>query len=164
RLLRLAAGNLALRDTMKAIPGDPQAVLMVEFSGDDPAEVADRVERLRRRLRGVDGLTACVPALDPALRDPLWNLRRAAMPLLYGMLGDRKPVTFIEDTAVSPARLPEFVDRFRDLLQRHGTSGAFYGHASVGCLHIRPVLNLKDQEDVARMRRITEQVTDLVLQ
>ena len=163
-LLELTAQNLALRDAMKAIQGRPQAVLMVEFSSDDPAEVADRVERLRRRLQGVDGLTAAVPALDPALREPLWNLRRAAMPLLYGMPGDRKPVTFVEDTAVAPRHLPEFVARFRDLLQSHGTDGAFYGHASVGCLHIRPVLNLKDPGDVARMRRITEEVTDLVLE
>src|SRR5262249_32750395 len=98
------------------------------------------------------------------LRDPLWSLRRAAVPLLLGLPGDRKPVTFVEDTAVSPQRLPEFVARFRDLLQRHGTDGTFYGHASVGCLHIRPVLNLKDRTDVARMRRITEEVTDLLLE
>src|SRR5262245_38919324 len=163
-LLRLTAGNLALRDTMKAVRGDPQALLMVEFSSDDPAEVADRVDKLQQRLQGVVGLTALVPALDPAVRDPLWNLRRAAMPLLYGMPGDRKPVTFVEDCAVAPERLPEFAARFRALLQSHGTDGAFYGHASVGCLHIRPVLNLKDQGDVARMRRITEQVTDLVLE
>ncbi|HEY7315627.1 MAG TPA: FAD-linked oxidase C-terminal domain-containing protein [Gemmataceae bacterium] len=163
-LLELTAQNLALKDTMKAIQGRPQAVLMVEFSSDDPAEVADRVERLRRRLEGVNGLTAAVPAIDPSLREPLWDLRRAAMPLLYGMTGDRKPVTFIEDTAVAPRHLPEFAARFRALLQSHGTDGAFYGHASVGCLHIRPVLNLKDSGDVARMRRITADVTDLVLE
>ncbi|HTU19017.1 MAG TPA: FAD-linked oxidase C-terminal domain-containing protein [Gemmataceae bacterium] len=163
-LLELTAQNLALRDTMKAIQGRPQAVLMVEFSSDDPAEVADRVERLRRRLAGVQGLTAAVPAIDPSLREPLWNLRRAAMPLLYSMTGDRKPVTFVEDTAVDPRHLPEFAARFRALLQSHGTDGAFYGHASVGCLHIRPVLNLKDPGDVARMRRITAEVTDLVLE
>jgi FAD/FMN-containing dehydrogenase/Fe-S oxidoreductase len=162
-LLDLARGNLSLKDTMAAIEGRPAAVLMVEFSGDDPAEVADRVARLGRRLRGVAGLTAAVPALDPGLREPLWNLRRAAVPLLLGMPGDRKPVTFVEDTAVRPDRLPDFVARFREVLHRHGTDGAFYGHASVGCLHIRPVLNLKDQGDVARMRRIMEEVSDLVL-
>jgi Fe-S oxidoreductase len=162
-LLELTAGNLALREAMKPISGKPQALFMVEFSGDDVGEVADRVEKLTRRLQGVNGLSACVPALDPAIRDPLWNLRRAAMPLLYGMRGDRKPVTFVEDTAVSPDKLPEFVSRFREVLHKHGTDGAFYGHASVGCLHIRPVLNLKDAGEVARMRRITEEVTDLVL-
>ncbi len=164
-LLDLARGNLGLRDTMAAIEGRPEAILMVEFSGDEAAEVADKVERLRRRLLAeAQGLTAAVPALQPELRDPLWDLRRKAMPLLYGMPGDRKPVTFVEDCAVPPSRLPEFVGRFRETLRRHGTDGAFYGHASVGCLHIRPVLNLKDADDVARMRRITEDVTDLVLE
>jgi Fe-S oxidoreductase len=163
-LLDLARANLALKDSMKAIAGRPEAVLMVEFSGDDAGEVADRVECLRRRLAGINGLTALVPAIDPALRDPLWNLRRASMPLLYGLPGDRKPITFVEDTAVAPARLPEFAARFRELLSRHNTGGAFYGHASVGCLHIRPLLNLKDPEDVRTMRRIAEEVTDLVLE
>ena len=79
------------------------------------------------------------------------------------MPGDRKPVTFCEDCAVAPERLPEFAARFREIFHRHGTDGAFYGHASVGCLHIRPVLNLHDPSDVVAMRRIMEDVTDLVL-
>src|SRR5262249_15158413 len=144
--------------------GRPAALMMVEFSSDDPAEVADRIEKLTRRLGEVNGIAALVPAVETAVREPLWNLRRAAMPLLYGMRGDRKPVTFVEDCAVTPQRLPEFVARFREVLNRHGTDGAFYGHASVGCLHIRPVLNLKDPGDVKLMRRIAEKVTDLVLE
>jgi FAD/FMN-containing dehydrogenase/Fe-S oxidoreductase len=163
-LLDLARGNLALKNAMAAVQGRPAALLMVEFSGEDPAEIADRAEHLERRLAGGTGLTATVAALDPAVRDPLWNLRRGAMPLLLGLPGDRKPVTFIEDTAVAPARLPEYVARFQDVLRRHGTEGAFYGHASVGCLHIRPVLDLKDKADVQRMRRIAEDITDLVLE
>src|SRR5205085_6035830 len=78
--------------------------------------------------------------------------------------GARKPVAFVEDTAVAPERLPEFAARFKELLRRHGTDGCFYGHASVGCLHIRPVLDMKDSAEVARMRRITADVTDLVLE
>jgi FAD/FMN-containing dehydrogenase/Fe-S oxidoreductase len=163
-LIDLARENLSLRNTMAAIRGRPAALFMVEFVGDDPAEVADRVEKLGRRLEKETGVTAVVPALDPALRNPLWNLRTAAMPLLMGLRGDRKPVTFVEDTAVAPEHLPEFVARFQEVLSRHGTSGAFYGHASVGCLHIRPLLNLKSPDDVLRMRRITEEVTDLVLE
>lgn len=163
-LLDLARNNLALKDRLAMIEGRPAALFMVEFSGDDEAEVADRIERLRQRLRGVAGITATVTALEPSVREPLWNLRTAAMPLLLGLPGDRKPVTFIEDTAVAPAQLPEFVARFRELLRTHDTVGAFYGHASVGCLHIRPMLNLKDPADVRRMRRITEAVTDLVLE
>jgi len=163
-LLDLARNNLSMKDTMAAVRGRPAALFMVEFVGDEEAEVADRVEKLSKRLQGIRGLTALVPALDPALRNPLWNLRSAAMPLLFGLPGDQKPVTFIEDTAVAPDHLPEFVARFQEVLARHGTGGAFYGHASVGCLHIRPLLNLKSDKDVVRMRRITEDITDLVLE
>ena len=163
-LIRLARAQRGFQTMMAAIQGTPDALLMVEFVGDSELEVADRVKKLRRRLDGAAGMTACVPAVRADLRDQLWNLRSAAMPLLNGLPGDRKPVTFVEDCAVAPARLPEFADRFRELIQRYGTDGAFYGHASVGCLHIRPVLNLKDGEDVARMRQITEEVTRLVLE
>ncbi|MFO0877386.1 MAG: FAD-linked oxidase C-terminal domain-containing protein [Gemmataceae bacterium] len=162
-LLDLTAGNLALRETTRPIDRRARAIFMVEFSSDDPAEVADRVEKLQRRLQGCPGLVMSVPAIDPAIRDPLWNLRRASMPLLYSMTGDAKPITFIEDPAVSPEQLPAFVAAFKEILQRHGTEGSFYGHASVGCLHIRPVMNLKDPVHVARMRQIMEEVTDLVL-
>src|SRR5205085_2804315 len=160
----LAHENLSLRDMVSSIHGRPAALLMVEFSSDERAEVMDRVSRLTNRLRGAAGLTAAVPALDAAAREPLWDLRRAAVPLLFGIHGDRKPVPFVEDAAVHPRHLPEFVARFRECLQRHGTDGAFYGHASVGCLHIRPLLNLKSSADVLRMRIITEEVTDLVLE
>src|SRR6266851_391356 len=163
-LLELARENFSLKSAMAAVQGKPAALLMVEFSSDDPAYVSNQADRLKKRLREVPGLTAIVPALEPGLRDPLWNMRRAAVPLLLGVRGDRKPVTFVEDSAVSPERLPEFVARFRDILRRHGTDGAFYGHASVGCLHIRPLLNLKDPIDVKRMREITDGVTDLVLE
>jgi FAD/FMN-containing dehydrogenase/Fe-S oxidoreductase len=163
-LIRLVSQNLSLRSTTALIQGRPEALFMVELAGDDPSDVSYRVHELQRRLREVPGMTAAVPALDPAQRDPLWNLRSAAMPLLYSMTGDRKPVTFVEDAAVAPERLPEFTARFRALLNQHGTDGAFYGHASVGCLHIRPVLNLKDPADVERMRRIAERVADLTLE
>ncbi len=163
-LLDLARANLSLRSTMDIIQGRPAALLMVEFTGETQAEVADRVAKAKRRLERAGGLTALVPATEPALRNPLWDLRSAAVPLLLGRPGDDKPVTFIEDTAVPPQKLPEYVARFKEVLKRHGTDGSFYGHASVGCLHIRPVLNLKQPADLARMRRISEDITDLVLE
>jgi len=163
-LIDLARNQRLLKDTMSAVRGRPEALLMVEFSSDDAADVSYRVHELDRRLKGVPGLTASVPALDPELRDPLWALRSSAVPLLYGMPGDAKPVTFCEDAAVSPERLPEFAARFRAIFHQYGTDGAFYGHASVGCLHIRPVLNVHETAGVATMRKIMEAVTDLVLE
>ncbi|MGL4554631.1 MAG: FAD-binding and (Fe-S)-binding domain-containing protein [Gemmataceae bacterium] len=163
-LLELTAGNLALRDTTRHIDPRAKAIFMVEFSGDDIREVTDRAERLAKRLGGVPGLLTCLMAVEPAVRDPLWNLRRASMPLLYSMPGDAKPITFVEDTAVSPDRLPAFVARFKQILHRHGTDGSFYGHASVGCLHIRPLIDLKSAAQVTTMRAIAEEVADLVLE
>jgi FAD/FMN-containing dehydrogenase/Fe-S oxidoreductase len=162
-LIQLARNQRALNETMSIIQGQPEALLMVEFQGDDLLQIQDRIERLKRHLHGCPGVIALVPALDSSVREPLWNLRRAAVPLLFGMPGDRKPVTFVEDTAVAPEHLPEFTKLFREILRKHGTDGAFYGHASVGCLHIRPVLNLKDPDDLKRMRTIMDDVTDLVL-
>jgi len=163
-LIDLARTQRSLKDTMAAVRGRPEALLMVEFSSDDAADVSYRVHELGRRLAGVAGLTASVPALDAATRDPLWALRSSAVPLLYGMPGDAKPVTFCEDCAVAPERLPEFAARFREIFRRHGTDGAFYGHASVGCLHIRPVLDIHAAAGVVAMRKIMDEVTDLVLE
>ncbi len=163
-LIDLARNQRSLKETMAAVRGCPEALLMVEFSSDDPADVSYRVHELGRRIAGAVGLVASVPAIDAATRDPLWALRSSAVPLLHGMTGDSKPVTFCEDAAVAPEQLPEFAARFREIFHRHGTDGAFYGHASVGCLHIRPVLNLHEATGVATMRKIMDEVTDLVLE
>ena len=162
-LIVLARSQRAFKNIISAIVGQPAALLMVEFSGDSMAEVSGRVHDLERRLNGRPGIIALVPALEPELRDPLWAMRSAGVPLLYGLPGDRKPIPFVEDCAVDPAKLPEFALRFREILRAHGTDGAFYGHASVGCLHIRPVLDIKNPDDVSRMRAIMNDVTDLVL-
>jgi FAD/FMN-containing dehydrogenase/Fe-S oxidoreductase len=164
KLITLARNNLSLRNTASALTGTPEALLMVEFSGDDFSYVTDRIKKLNAKLQGFPGLIATLPVIEAAARQPLWNLRNSAVPLLLGVPGDRKPIAFIEDTAVAPEHLPRFVAGFREILKKHGTDGAFYGHASVGCLHIRPVLNLKDAHDVTRMRRITEDISDLVLE
>ena len=123
-----------------------------------------KLEELTGKLRGQPGLTHILPATDPALRDQIWACRKAALPLLMGMPGLRKPIAFVEDTAVDPAKLPEFVRRFREILHAEGTDGAFYGHASVGCLHIRPMIDSSNKDDLDRMRRILDEVSDLVLE
>ena len=78
--------------------------------------------------------------------------------------GDAKPLPFVEDTAVSPEVLPEFVSKFDKIIKKHGTEAGYYGHASVGCLHIRPLINLKNQEGIDRMKGIADEVSDLVLE
>jgi Fe-S oxidoreductase len=91
------------------------------------------------------------------------KLRKSILPLLLGTTERKKPVAFVEDAAVPPARLEEFIGRFEEIVERNGTWACFYGHASVGCLHVRPALDTSDPEGVARMRRIAEEVADLVV-
>jgi FAD/FMN-containing dehydrogenase/Fe-S oxidoreductase len=162
-ILDLARENLALQRRMQPIQGRPAAIFMVEFTGDEEAQIQDKLEKLARKLERAPGVTTVV-RVRPEDREPLWRLRESGLPLLMGLPGDRKPVTFVEDCAVAPEKLPEFTARFQEIIRRHHTFGAFYGHASVGCLHIRPVLNLKEVADVATMRQISAAVSDLVLE
>jgi FAD/FMN-containing dehydrogenase/Fe-S oxidoreductase len=163
-MLDLAASNLEAARQLAPVRGQPDALLLVEFSSDDAAEVAERAGELESRLARRRDVGPRVPGLDAESRDGLWRVRNAGMGLLYGIPGQRKPVSFVEDAAVSPEKLPEFARRFKAILAAHGTIGSFYGHASVGCLHVRPLLNLKDPAEVAAMRAIAEEVADLVLE
>lgn len=163
-MLELAASNLEASRHLQPVRGKPDAVLLVEFADDELAVVQDRLARLDSRLARRCDVGDRVVAVDPAAREGLWRVRNAGMGLLYGIPGRRKPISFVEDTAVAPERLPDFARRFRKILESHGTRGSFYGHASVGCLHIRPLLDLKDAADVETMRIIAEEIADLVLE
>jgi FAD/FMN-containing dehydrogenase/Fe-S oxidoreductase len=163
-ILDLARENLEHRQRAAFIQGDPAAILMVEYAGDTEAEVRARVEALeaRRRRQGL-GYAAHV-AYDPAEQQSIWKLRKAGLGLLLGMKGDHKPIAFVEDTAVEPQHLREFVARFREIFAKYDTEGAYYGHCSVGCLHIRPVINLKTPRGLEQVRAIADEVTALVLE
>lgn len=163
-IIDLAANSLEYRNYLDFVAGRPEYLLLAEFSGDSADSVQAAVADVSRQLRGHAGLTHTLVATEQKLRDHVWKCRKAALPLLMGMPGARKPIAFVEDTAVNPAKLPEFVERFRAILLAEGTGGAFYGHASVGCLHIRPLINTRDRADLLRMQRILERVSDLVLE
>lgn len=163
-ILDLAAKSLHYGRHLDFVVGKPEALLFVEFSGTTETEVAENVSRLESHSGISNGLTDVLRVLDPVQRDRIWSFRKAAVPLLLGIPGARKPIAFVEDTAVDPARLPEFVVRFREVLKRHGTTGSFYGHASVGCLHIRPLLDPKNAADVDRLAQISRDVCELVVE
>lgn len=161
-VIAVARANTEYRRYVDLMPqpttGVLGAVLYVEYFGATAAEVSASMDRLRRTL----GDAPMQVHLDPGAMAKAWRLRKAGEPLLHGVPGLRKPVTFVEDTAVDPARLPEFVREFRDIVSRHGTTAAYYAHASVGCLHIRPMVYLKDPQDLAAMESIAGEVADLV--
>lgn len=163
-ILDLARGNIEQSTRMGFVQGDPGAILIVEHAGESDAEVRAKVEALEaRRQRERFGYAVHV-AHDPAEQQSIWKLRKAGLGLLLGMKGDRKPIAFVEDTAVDPRDLPKFVPRFREVFARHDVGAAYYGHCSVGCLHIRPVIDLKTPRGLDQVRAIAEEITDLVLE
>jgi len=163
-ILDLARGNLEHSQRMGFVQGDPAAILIVEYAGDTDDEVRAKVEALEaRRAREKWGYAATV-ALDAAEQQSIWKLRKAGLGLLFGVKGDAKPIAFVEDTAVDPKHLPTFVPRFREIMAKHGAEGAYYGHCSVGCIHIRPVIDLKTARGLEQVRAVADDIVDLVLE
>jgi FAD/FMN-containing dehydrogenase/Fe-S oxidoreductase len=163
-ILDLARGNIEQSKRMGFVQGDPGAILIVEYAGDTPAEVRAKVEALEARRAAAGFGYAAHIALDAAEQQSIWKLRKAGLGLLLGTRGEAKPIAFVEDTAVDPAHLPVFVPRFKEIMAKHGVEGAYYGHCSVGCLHIRPVVNLKTARGLEQVRGIADEIFDLVLE
>jgi FAD/FMN-containing dehydrogenase/Fe-S oxidoreductase len=144
------------------IDGDPEAITIVEYGGESRESLLPRLDALETRLRGTGFRGTMLRIVDPAAQANVWAVREAGVGLLLGMKTARKPVAFVEDTAVPPERIAEYTRRFREIVERHGTRASFYGHASVGLLHTRPILDLKQARDVVSMREIAGEISDLV--
>ena len=163
-IVKQAQSNLAYSRMMDFVEGEPGALLLAEFYGDSQAEVESKLDGIERRM-AAGGLGYAVRRMtDPAQQDRVWAVRKAGLGLMMNVTGDAKPLPFVEDTAVAPEHLPEYVRRFDEIVRDHGTTAGYYGHASVGCLHIRPLIDLKQGEDIGRMESISEAVSDLVLE
>jgi FAD/FMN-containing dehydrogenase/Fe-S oxidoreductase len=163
-ILDLARANFELSQKMAFIQGDPAVILGIEYAGENDVEVRSKVEGLESlRARRRFGYAAHI-AYDPDEQRSIWKLRKAGLGLLMGIKGDAKPVAFVEDTAVDPKYLPVFIPRFREIMAKYGVTGAYYGHCSVGCLHIRPMINLKTQRSLEQVQAIAGEITDLVME
>jgi FAD/FMN-containing dehydrogenase/Fe-S oxidoreductase len=163
-VLNLARGNIVQSRRLGFVQGNPDSLLMVEYAGETEDEVKEQVYRLEEiRKREKIGYAATL-AFKPEEVRAIWGLRKAGLGLLLGTKGDRKPIAFVEDTAVEPAKLPEFIRRFREIVSRHDTVAGYYGHCSVGCMHIRPLINLKEEGEKAKMVSIADEICNLVLE
>jgi FAD/FMN-containing dehydrogenase/Fe-S oxidoreductase len=153
-----------------AVRGDPDAVLIVEFAEEDQAENFRRLKHLgelmadlgfgwdnpQRKWGGVVEIT------EPALQTGIAEFRAAGLNVMMSMKQEGKPVSFVEDCAVPLQHLADYTERLNAIFARHGTRGTMYAHASEGCLHVRPVLNLKLEKDVKAMRAIAEETFAMV--
>ena len=159
---RQSAALDALRRSF--IEGDPGALLCVEFYDDRADQLPARLQALEVDLRTRGFGYRYVHALDAASQARIWSLREAGLGLSMAMKADAKSLSFVEDTAVPPERLRDYIERFLAIVARHGTTAGVYAHASVGCLHVRPVVNLKTAEGVQRFEAIANDIADLVLE
>jgi FAD/FMN-containing dehydrogenase/Fe-S oxidoreductase len=146
------------------IQRDGSSLLCVEFYGDRLDDLISRMEALERDLEGSGFTCRCRHVIDLTKQARIWSFREAALGLSTAMKTDGKAISFVEDTAVAPEKLGDYISRFLKIVARHGTTAGVYAHASVGCLHVRPVVNLKTASGVSAFESIANEVADLVLE
>ncbi len=162
-MIDLGRGIPIFRATIDAmVLGEPDSLLIVEFHGDDDTVLRGKLAELDELMGDLGHPNAVVRALDSGFQADIAAVREAGLNIMMSMKGDAKPVSFIEDCAVDLPDLADYTERLNDVFARHGTKGTWYAHASVGCLHVRPVLSMKDPHDVATMRTVAEECFALV--
>ena len=161
-MIHLAMENPSFRPVIeKALVGSPAAILLVEFAGQDQAELIKKLDELDTLMSDL-GLPDCVVKMPEAkAQKALWDVRKAGLNIMMSMKGDGKPVSFVEDCAVPLEHLADYTSRLTEVFNRYGTEGTWYAHASVGTLHVRPILDMR-REGAAQMRAIAEETAALV--
>ena len=162
-MIGLARDIALFRPTVELfVKGAPTALLLVEFAGEDHEAQTNKLNELDDLMASLGFPNALVRAEEPDFQKAVWDVRRAGLNIMMSMKGDGKPVSFIEDCAVALEDLGDYTDRLTQVFRKHGTEGTWYAHASVGCLHVRPVLNLKLESDAVKMRAIAEEAFAMV--
>jgi FAD/FMN-containing dehydrogenase/Fe-S oxidoreductase len=161
-MIELSLQNPAFAPTVRtALIGRPDAILLVEFSGNSKAELTPKIRQLVE-LMGELGLPgSVVEMVDDAPQKNLWEVRKAGLNIMMSLKGDGKPVSFIEDCAVPLVHLAEYTDALTNVFRKHGSKGTWYAHASVGTLHVRPILDMR-RDGASKMRAIAEEASELV--
>jgi FAD/FMN-containing dehydrogenase/Fe-S oxidoreductase len=161
-MIDLARSNPAFRAVVdRALIGEPEAILLVEFAGSDAAGLSTRLDHLVELLADLGMGNAVVRMTVPQAQKELWEVRKAGLNIMMSMKGDGKPVSFIEDCAVPLEHLAEYTERLSEVFRKHGTTGTWYAHASVGTLHVRPILDMRRQ-GATQMRAIAEEASAMV--
>jgi FAD/FMN-containing dehydrogenase/Fe-S oxidoreductase len=163
-MIELARSNPAFRPVIdKALIGAPEAILLVEFAGESLAEQQQSLRLLVELMADLGLPGSVVEMVDAGAQKALWEVRKAGLNIMMSMRGDGKPVSFIEDCAVPLEHLAEYTSRLTEVFERHGTRGTWYAHASVGTLHVRPILDMR-RGGAEKMRAIAEEAGALVRQ
>jgi len=161
-VVELSRENLTTQRHAHFIEGHPAAIQIVEFYGDSPEEVMERPKQMIEELKG-RGMGYAYPLFpEGAAYEDVWVIRKKGLGLMLGMKGNKKPLAFIEDAGIPTAHLPEYIDRVLKLCAANDTEAAMYAHASVGVIHVRPILDLRLAEDIQRFKNIADGTFKLV--
>ncbi|MDB3993816.1 FAD-binding protein [Gammaproteobacteria bacterium] len=144
------------------VQGEPDALLLVEFAGESKKEQLGRLAGLVELMEDMGFPNAVVEATDNEFQTAVWEVRKQGLNIMMSMKGDGKPISFIEDCAVDLKDLAEYTRRLTEIFEKNGTTGTFYAHASVGTLHVRPILNMKEESGSIKMRSIVEECLEMV--
>ena len=163
-VVRLSRKNLTTRHHARFIQGDPAAILVIEFYGDTEREVSERPRLMIEHLTG-KGMGYAYPLFPagPQYED-VWVIRKKGLGLMLGIKGGKKPLAFIEDAGIPTEHLPEYIERVLGLCKKNNTEAAMYAHASVGVIHVRPILDLRLEEDIQRFKNIADGTFELVME
>ncbi|MBK5205098.1 MAG: 4Fe-4S dicluster domain-containing protein, partial [Polaromonas sp.] len=161
-MIDLSLQNPAFAPTIRsALKGRPEAILLVEFSGASKAALLPHLKRLGELMGDLLLPDSVVEMLEDAPQKNLWEVRKAGLNIMMSLKGDGKPVSFIEDCAVPLEHLAEYTDALTEVFKKYGTKGTWYAHASVGTLHVRPILDMR-RGGAPKMRAIAEEASELV--
>jgi len=163
-VVALSRQNLTTKRHCHFIEGDPAAILIVEFYGDTLPEVMERAQAMitDQKFQNLGYAYPLFP--EGSDYDDVWVVRKKGLGLMLGLKGDKKPLPFIEDAGIPSEHLPEYIDRVLQICKKYNTEAAMYAHASVGVIHVRPILDLRQAEDIERLKNITEDTFKLVME
>jgi FAD/FMN-containing dehydrogenase/Fe-S oxidoreductase len=162
-MIELARDNPVFRPVVdRFVRDEPDAILLTEFAGPDADDNLRRLKQLVELMGDLGFPDSVIEATDNAFQSAVWNVRKEGLNIMMSMKGDGKPISFIEDCAVRLEDLAEYTQRLTQVFHTHGTVGTWYAHASVGTLHVRPVINLKQELGAKQMRAIAEEAFAMV--
>ncbi|MFN8492300.1 MAG: FAD-linked oxidase C-terminal domain-containing protein [Caldilineaceae bacterium] len=166
QMLSLARAQPEWAKKIHFVEGDPAAVLLTEFYDENEKELVGKIERLENHLRNRGYKGAIVRVMDAARVNDVWTVRKAGLNLLMSRRGDFKPVPGIEDVSVPAEQLSDYLGKMLDFCQdkHHIPEVAVYAHASAGCLHVRPLLNMKSAKDINLLQTLGDFAADLCVQ
>jgi Fe-S oxidoreductase len=162
-LIKLIRQNAEYKQRLNFIKGNPRAVLIVEFAGENKNNLRQQIDGMLTKLRKNGFTNGVSEQKDPEEINNVWQVRKAGLGLMLSKRGDAKPLAFIDDAAVPVEHLADYADKVTQICEKAGTEAGFYAHVSAGCPHINPMINLKTKRGLEQLRTISEAVIELAI-